>query len=384
MRPRQWRRDWRCLSTRRGKDSGREALATCQAISGLKERGRVSAYLNARVSLFRQRLWQEADFDRLIGVPADDVPAVLAERGLAALAVGFGGVTSLSLEARIIDALLRETRILVRPLRDEERRFILYWTERFEISNVKTLIRAKMAGERPAAVADRLIDMGPFARLDLDTLSHVEDVGELLRRLESTPYGSLVRNARRAFEQEDDPFILDATLDRSYFEALVRAAKPVRDAAGAGFFRLMRGLIDRVNLVWLLRYRFNYGLPPAQVYYLLVASPFGMMPDTLRHLVTCADLASVLAALPPRLAKRLNDCTDIMQVFTRLERDLVADARALLRTGGHALTRAFAYLIVREYDLRSVRTVLRGRHLGLALAAIQQALGRSPVLAGAS
>mgnify|MGYP000142833889 CR=1 FL=1 len=341
----------------------------------------MSYYLNTRVSLFRQRLWQDADFDALIGAPAEEVPAALAERQLATLAIGFGGDTPLSLEGRIINELLRETRILVRPLRDDERRFIVYWTERFEISNLKTLIRAKMAGERSAAVADRLIDMGPFSRLDLDTLSHVEDVGELLRRLESSPYAGIVRNARRAFEQGHDPFILDATLDRSYFEALVRAAAPLRNTAGEGFGELMRWLIDRVNLVWLLRYRFNYGLPPAQVYYLLVASPFGMAPDTLRRLVTRADLAGVLAELPARLGRVLAGCTDIVELFMRLERELVRRAHALLRVGGHALTRAFAYLILREYDLRGVRAVLRGRHLGLPPASIRQALGRWPASA---
>jgi len=38
----------------------------------------------------------------------------------------------------------------------------------------------------------------------------------------------------------------------------------------------MANLIDRINLVWLLRYRFNYKLPPAQVYYLLVGSRYSL------------------------------------------------------------------------------------------------------------
>jgi hypothetical protein len=37
------------------------------------------------------------------------------------------------------------------------------------------------------------------------------------------------------------------------------------------------------------------------------------------------------------------------------------------------IARAFAYLILRERDLRAVRAVLRGRHLGLAEADIRQA-----------
>ena len=116
--------------------------------------------------------------------------------------------------------------------------------------------------------------MGVFGRLDIEDLAHAEDVGELLRRLESSPYADIVRPARRAFEESHDPFILDAALDRSYYEGLEHRALPLENVAGQSFRRLMSSLIDRLNLVWLLRYRFNYNLPPAQVYYLLVASRY--------------------------------------------------------------------------------------------------------------
>jgi V/A-type H+-transporting ATPase subunit C len=50
----------------------------------------------------------------------------------------------------------------------------------------------------------------------------------------------------------------------------------------------------------------------------------------------------------------------------------------VLRTDAPAITRAFAYLILRERDLRAVRAVLRGRHLGLSAADIRLALQRTP------
>ncbi|PJF45280.1 MAG: hypothetical protein CUN48_19690, partial [Candidatus Thermofonsia Clade 3 bacterium] len=102
---------------------------------------------------------------------------------------------------------------------------------------------------RYTALIPRLIDMGPFARLDLEDLMHADDVAELFLRLEQSPYADIVRHARRAFEDSHDPFILDATLDRAYYEGVVRRAQPIEAEAGKPMRDLMAGLIDRINLV---------------------------------------------------------------------------------------------------------------------------------------
>lgn len=335
----------------------------------------MSAYLNTRVSLYSERLWSDDQFSQLTRAPHAEVPENLTRRGLGALALGYGGSDPLSLEGRIIAQLLDETRVLVRPLTGPDRQFIIYWTQRFEVSNVKTLIRAKMSGERYASLAPRLIDMGPFARLNLEDLMHAEDVTELFRRLEQSPYADIVRHARRAFEESHDPFILEATLDRTYYEGLVHRAKPIEAEAGKPFRDLMATLIDRINLVWLMRYRFNYGLPPARVYYLLVGGHYRLQADVLQRLVTQTSIEAVIAALPPALGQTLSGARSIIEVFCSMESEAAERASRILHSAAYPLARAYAYLILRERDLRGVRAVLRGRHLRLPAEAIQQALG---------
>ena len=338
----------------------------------------MSAYLNTRVSLYSGRLWQGGDFDALIRSPDAEMADALAERGLPQLAAGYSNHDPLSLEKRIIAEVLDETRVLIRPLTGDARNFLIYWTERFEISNVKTLLRGKMTGEKPAALLAHLTPMGAFGRLDVQDLVHAEDVTELLRRLEAGPYAGIVRQARRVFEESHDPFILDAALDRGYYEGLARRAQPLENAAGAAFRRLMGPLIDRINLVWLLRYRFNYNLPPAQVYYLLVASHYGLPSSRLRQLAALGNVVEILAELPEKLRNELEGITEIAQVFARMDVIAADVAAKVLHSGAPAIARAFAYLILRERDLRSVRAVLRGRHLGLPAGDIQQALHRMP------
>jgi V/A-type H+-transporting ATPase subunit C len=342
----------------------------------------MSAYLDTRVSLYAGRLWRDGALDALVGAPDAAVADTLIQRGLPQLAMGFVNPAdrqdARSLEQRIIAQILDETRVILRPLSGSARSFLTFWTARFEISNVKTLLRSKMSDERPAAVLARLIPMGAFGRLDNQDLAHAEDVGELLRRLEAGPYAGIVRHARRAFEQSHDPFSLDAALDRAYYEGLTVRAQPLEETVGAPFRGLMAQLIDRINLVWLLRYRFNYKLPPAQVYYLLVGSHYSLTGAQLQHLAAQDSLEAVLAALPSSWQMRLHGATDIPGVFARMEQAAAEQALRVLHSRAPAIARAFAYLILRERDLRAVRAVLRGRHLGLAAADIRQALQRTP------
>lgn len=345
----------------------------------------MSAYLDTRVSLLAARLWRDAALDALVGAPGDAVADALTRRGLPQLAAGYTSPgqpqDSRSLEQRIIAQILDETRVLIRPLSGEARSFLIFWTARFEMSNIKTLLRSKMNGERPAAVLARMIPMGTFSRLDTQALAHVEDVGELLRRLEAGPYAPIVRHARRAFEQNRDPFTLDAALDRGYYEGLVRHAQPLEDAPGSPFQGLMAHLIDRVNLVWLLRYRFNYKLPPAQVYYLLIGSRYSLSSARLQQLAALDSLPAVLAALPAAWRARLADAAAIPDVAARMEHAAAGQALSVLNSRAPGVARAFAYLVLRERDLRAIRAVLRGRHLGLAEADIRQAVQRTPVAA---
>ena len=337
----------------------------------------MSAYLNTRVSLFSGRLWQAGDFDAVLKVPDAEMADALGERGLPQLAAGFDSKDQRSLEQRIIAEVLDETKVLIRPLTGAARQFLIFWTERFEVTNVKTLLRGKMTGERPAALINRLTPMGAFGRLDVQDLAHAEDVSELLRRLEAGPYAGIVRHARRAFEESHDPFILDAALDRGYYEGLAHRAQPLENDAGLPFRRLMAALIDRINLVWLLRYRFNYNLPPAQVYFLLVASNYSLPSQRLRELAALGSLEAILGALPETMFKLLEGAKDIPTVFARMESAAADVASKVLHSGAPAIARAFAYLLLRERDLRSVRALLRGRQLDLPQADIRLAMYKS-------
>ncbi len=333
------------------------------------------AYLNTRISLLAGRLLPAQAWEDLLGQPVAANHALLERHDLADMVDESSESAAKTPEQRMVTLLLRDILILARALAGRERDFILYWLHRFELANIKAIIRGKMAGRPAADIRAGLMEMGSLARLPLEDMLHTEDVAELLRALETTPYSDIARAARQTYQEQHNQFALDATFDHRYYAGLASRAHALENDAAQRFRSLMAAQIDRINLVWLLRYRFTYQLGPAQVYYLLIPSRYRLSSARLRALAQLPAPDAVLRALPPPYAALVADAATFSEVRQSLTRYALALASKIVRRFEEPLARTFAYLLLREQDLRRLRAIVRGQSLGLPTALIREAMG---------
>lgn len=329
------------------------------------------AYLHARVSLYAGQLLGPDRLNTLIDRPLD-------ENRLAPDTVPQDAATSHyagDLDQSNVTILLKELAVLIRPLSGAPRDLLGYWAHRFELGNLKTIIRGKMAGQSQQAIEEQLLDMGVFTSLRTAELLQSDTAAELLRRLEQTPYTEIARQVRNLLEHGEALFALDAALDRRYFAGLARRCSEIGSAPGQLLRMIIGSVIDRVNLVWLLRYRFAYHLPPAQAYYLLIPASQRLTSPQLQQLAQCATFDETIARLPPPFDKLLAGARTSTEVTLRLERETWRIAGNALNHSAFNVARAFAYMILRERDLRRLRAILRGRDLRMDATMIRATLG---------
>jgi V/A-type H+-transporting ATPase subunit C len=341
---------------------------------------RHEAYLHARVSVMQTRLLKPAQIEALLA-PADETHVgVGAAAHLNGLITSGSAAPPYTLEQLILSSVLDDCQILARPLAGLERAFLLHWVHRLELSNLKAILRGKLTGRPLQDIRADLQDTGAFVSLPVEELLRTEDFSELLRLLETTPYADIARQARAAFETEHDLFAVDATVDRRYFNGLLSRSLPLQDKQGPLFSALVSSVIDRVNLVWLLRYRYVYQLPPAQAFFLLLPTHHSLLTsDRLAALIKLESFEAVLEALPPQLQSHLAGVRDIFELTQRMERRTYQTAQHALQQAPHALSRAFAYLVMREFDLRKVRAIAKSRQLQMPVDVVRYTLGLAPV-----
>ena len=329
------------------------------------------AYLHTRVSLYAGQLLGLDRLSALIDRPLDEDHPAPDTDPPDTPASQYAG----DLDQNNVTILLKELSVLIRPLSGSPRELLGYWAHRFELSNLKTIIRGKMADQSQQAIEEQLLDMGVFTSLHIDELLQSDTTAELLRRLEQTPYAEIARQARNLLEHGEALFAIDAALDRRYFAGLARRGSEIGSASGQLLRAIIGSIIDRLNLVWLLRYRFAYNLPPAQAYYLLIPASQCLTAQQLQQLAQCATFDDTIASLPPPFDKLLAGARNTTEVTLKLERETWRIAGNILNHSTFNVARAFAYMVLRERDLRRLRAVIRGRNMRMDASMIRTALG---------
>jgi V/A-type H+-transporting ATPase subunit C len=332
------------------------------------------AYLNTRVTIFAQRLLDRRELERLVDL-GDSVARGTTGNENLDLYLEILATTPPHPEQELLERQIGDFQVLLRPVSGSDRDFLSFAVRWFELANLKALIRGKFANLSPQEIEAQLLDMGPFTRLPLKELLEAEDPMEMLRRLEQTSYAAIVRQARRVYEEEQELFSLDAAIDRRFFIGLAQRAKSVSTGERRPMAEVVGSLLDRFNLLWLLRYRFAYGFPPAKTYYLLAATGRRLNADILLSLAKLESVEAVIERLPEALRERIEGLESITEIESRLEQENWEVAKRALKDQAHPVTRTFAYFVLREGESRNVLAILKGRRLGFPSDMVRFAVG---------
>lgn len=322
------------------------------------------AYLNARVSILATYLLSDARLTDFLTQPPEQQRTGLPT--LDTLLADEHVNVNLIEQAWFLE-LLEDFKVLARSLQGTARTFFTYWFRKYEITNLKTLLRGKLAGLDAPTIAAQLIDVGTLAALPLEQLLHTEDVSELLRRLDNSPYGNVARQARRVFEQDHQLYSLDAAVDRHYLLELDKRAQVLDLHQRQRLLPLLGIFMDRFNLLWLLRYRFAYQLSPAETFYLLMSTGYRLDRTNLLHLVELGSFSEVLAHLPDSLKRLLADANDVSTVEYRLNAEVRRVAEYTLHRHSFSLAKVIAYIVLRELEMHRMLAIIKGKRLGLKL-----------------
>jgi V/A-type H+-transporting ATPase subunit C len=245
----------------------------------------------------------------LVEQSAIDATVLLRTAGLTTISLE--EMENRSLEQRLVDTLLAEAQRLIHPLNSDARELLRYWMRRFEIGNLKAVVHGKLTKRSNEAIQADFIDIGAMAALPLDTLLKAEDAQEMLRCLEGTLYAGIARQARSLYEEHHaqpnhgehwELFLIEAAIDREYYAGLDQRTKAIANELDRHYlWPLVGNVIDHINLVWLLRYRFAYHLAPPLTYFLLCPGGYHLRSQQLLALVRAENFEEALRNIPAPL-----------------------------------------------------------------------------------
>lgn len=329
------------------------------------------AYLRTRLAIMSAELLGPERLLELADLPAEEL----------AVATGFdlakGGNSAAGLaafERALMQTWLDELSALLRPLEGPARRLLTQWASRYELLNIKALVRGKIGQLSNEQIERSLFSLPGFLSLNHDELLNTDSVPELLRHLQKTRYQRIATQALRRYEERPDPFLLDATLDQQFYSELIDRANQLPSTDRNEILNLIGRMVDRHNLVWSLRYRYNYHLQPSETLYLAIDGGRILNRDVLQRAINADTLDEALQKLPGSVLGGRPLPRQITLIEAAMREDLAAYARIAMRRSPSALTSVLAYLVLRYYEITTLYAIVHARENGLSRELLLEAI----------
>jgi V/A-type H+/Na+-transporting ATPase subunit C len=245
---------------------------------------------------------------------------------------------------------------------------LLLYLQRYDVWNIKTVIRGKLAGMAAEEVESQLVPAGALRSNELGQLIRLGSLDEVIERLARTPYGPLLREGLEGGKRQNLGRV-ENELDKKYYQTLLKAVEPSNEPKRA-FLDYLRLEADIVDLKTILRLR-AAGMDDPAPY--LVDPDGGDLdgPGALRLLRAAPeDFVREVEAMPfgaplvPVLQQYFQD-KDLNRAVVGLDKALLASSQGFSRRYPLSLLPVVDYVLRKKVEVDNLRIIAAAKEHGL-------------------
>ncbi len=313
-------------------------------------------YIRARLS----RLLDHATWSRLLEANS---PAELNQ---------FLGRTAVDLRGEVADA----GRTLVRFLPRGACELVAWYNQRFEIENLKTVLRAVHYGLDPSRARASLIPLRG-TRWHWEGLLETGSISGVIDQIRESPFARPLEHAMERYQQEQRLFYLEIAIDLFYFQKMVRLIESQSGKDAADARRFLGRWIAVQNLLWAYRYRIYGRMTPEEIINYTLHRAFAAGLDTVRRVALGSPLAVEAGRLGFQISPGASEVEALTEIEVLAERERFRFATAAVRRPLFQLRGALAYLWLLEAQVRDLAVIREGKLTGLTGSEIARRLVRA-------
>jgi vacuolar-type H+-ATPase subunit C/Vma6 len=240
----------------------------------------------------------------------------------AALAPGVPLGDTVNLQKQLTTQHVAELHKLLGLLDAWQANLFLWLLRRYQVENIKVILRCRATANRRAAAARYTADLPGQLELPADVMLQAADLETMLNAIpvRELRQGALV--GLGDFEESGRLFFIEAGLDQAYFNALATASEAARGEARGGINRLTALERDNYNVMLVLRGVFNYSIVFNRVRLLLAPEGRHATADILREIGTAPSIEDAARQIPPALLGPVDEEPDADSAETAMWRNL--------------------------------------------------------------
>ena len=332
-------------------------------------------YVTARVRAKRAALLPADTYARLLQMQIPEIARFLGEREYKSEMVALGGrYAGVDLIEHATSLNLTRTYNQIYDFCEGHLRAIVgRYLDRYDLQNVKTIVRAKTYGASTEQVEEDLVPAGSLPAEFLRELAEAPTLEDTFRRLERTIYADALEGPP---SEVKNWAAWEDRVSRIYYTELLRSVPPSTDAN-----RLMRQFIEReidiVNLKTLLRV---WAAKAAFDRAIFLPGGYEMTEAELGEMVRL-DKAALMARLRAysfydEIAGDLErvEATGVGALLRKVEKVHLIEATKYSHLHPLSILPILDYILRKDREVQNIRLIARGKESGLSVDVIRELL----------
>jgi V/A-type H+-transporting ATPase subunit C len=258
--------------------------------------------------------------------------------------------------------------------------YIARYLRKFDVWNVKTVIRGLYSDAERTEVEDDLIRAGEFSERRVEDLLNAGSIEEVVEQLDDTIFGDTLAEAFDVYEESGVLVPLENALDRAFYETLLSGLpdNPEIDSPTGLYVEFLETEVDFRNLRNALRLAHSGAdIDPSEYFIeggkLFDEQEIAQLSTNLDQLVSAVreskygdDLDQALSAL--------EEADNLIDFERALDAALLEYADRLSNRYPLSVCPVLAYVLKKEREVDNIRAIARGREAGLGPDEIEQEL----------
>ena len=326
------------------------------------------ATVHARVRVMVAGLLTPAILEELASAP--DLGALVRTLKRTVYAPTLDGLDENALTPRRVvyqlkSRLGRDYASLIQAVPSQARKLLMQLYRRFEVDNLKAVLRGIASGSSWERVRFVLFPLGSFTLLPAQEMLEAGNIPAAVELLSRTPYYNTLTHAMERYNAEGSLFPLEVSLDLNNWRTLWEETNRLSGRDREQGMRIVGSLTDMTNLMWAVRYRVYHHLAEEEI--INYTLPFGnqVRDEEIRAIAAGADISQSVKRIYPDLPDLQDALQDPQSGLPKLEillQSRVADeCRAAFLGYPFHIGIPLAYLILNELEIQDLTVLIEAK-----------------------
>ena len=323
-------------------------------------------YLATRLHARRSRMAEAERLDPLCRLRA------IPDLGRA-LRPEFDFTNAAKLQRQLLQDLVSEFSFCLRHLDGAGAELVGWMRTRFQIENLKVLLRGYLNHVTPQDLEEHLVNLPEELALDVQALLKAETLEAFAKILPAGPLRKLLVAGLATQGELPGSFLFEAALDAGYYRELLKRLEPLAGDEREAIQPLIRQEVEFFFLRLALRGKFNHGLATQALSALRVAGS-GAAADRFQSMLAAPDIPAVAKVglghafdeLPgPRNSPESGNGMNFALLETLAWSRLLRLANGAFRRSHMGLGAVVGYLEIRRVEVANLISVSEGIRVGM-------------------